>query len=236
MVVRLSMQCQHARVSEIRGGILLLCLLCGCGGSSGLLGDLLPSEAEVSAYEQEVAAFNDRVDALPSVDVRVVNETVAVAKVTFSVSMTGPQFPDPLGDFYGDLGEPSLLTPIDTPVILVTAGGTVTGKLKCGEVISISAIAPADHSGFDAYSNSGDPFGTFGNIDLDGAGTVPDGTFSGDRITTTRILHPDADGLTCLGGSLEVRIQTVGAPAIIDPQTGETVVFETAGTGVITVE
>lgn|GEM_PF-1506361 len=213
-------------------GMAALLCLAGCG-LTDLLG-YIPTEEELELYNWELKEFNERVENLPLLAVRIVNNTDVIASVELESGMAGPE-PDLFGDLpYLEYEEP-YLTPVDGQTVLIAPGGTATGTIKCGEVIGVSAQAPFDEPSFDY---GGDAFGLYvspGNIDFSGIGS-PGGGFEGDSITTTRFVRPAEDGVDCEADVLVIQIDTIATGKIIDEETGELLQAKKPGTGTLSVE
>lgn len=174
------------------------------------------------------------VKALPSVQLRVVNKTGVSARVWFSsgIKIGAVPFPYP--------GSEALVDYADSQEVVVSAGGTVTGTIKCGEVIGVAAATPGDLTSYYGPSELG--YGLYmsaGNIRFSGAGSSPSGgsSFTGDVENTqlSRYVQPLVDGLNCSAGTIAVEVTTAGTPGTLDAQTG-TYVGGTTGAGTLTIE
>ena len=202
--------------------------LAGCTGASPLFPfeDFLPSEAEFEA-------FNERVDALPVVTIRITNETDTIVRANLSSGLSAPDlygdgFFDPFGEEYLEL--------VDSLSVLIAPNGSVEGTLRCGDVIGITSDAPFD--GFDLYiANSA--FGLYlgsGNVVFTGIGVATDESVSGDTISFARFVRPDADNLDCNTQAIVIHIQTPGRRLVSHPDTGELISGLQFGTGTVNLE
>ena len=122
---------KHPFVVAALGGVVLM-VVAGCPAAFPF-GDLLPSEADVEAFNLQVAS-------LPSMSVRIINETSASASVELQAGVApfvdaffGVPFP----------GEESFLQPVDSTTVVVASNGTLTGSITCGELIGVSALPNA---------------------------------------------------------------------------------------------
>ncbi|MFQ5413771.1 MAG: hypothetical protein ACE5E6_04860 [Phycisphaerae bacterium] len=217
---------RHGRPLAVGLVACAACALAACVGPFGDLLALVPSE-------EELAAFNERVAALPSVAVRIVNNTDVLASVKLEVSMPGLES-EVLGAVGGVAGA-DILNQIDSRELLISAGGAATGSIKCGETIGISARAPFDASGFGFTSSGFGPFFEPGNIQFSGTG-ASDESFTGDIVSTVRLIRPAVDGIDCETATLVIQIDTPGVEEVVDPDTGAVVTPAAPGTGTVLVE
>jgi hypothetical protein len=185
-------------------------------------------------YGQE---YQEAINSLSSVNVRIVNETDVSARVELDAGVT-PVLSDRCSDLVNMTGTGPVLATAEPVTVVVAAHGTATGTAKCGEVIGISATTPgtADWT----YITASDAFGLYipgGNIVFTGAGSSTDTTFVGDvePAATGRFIRPTADGLNCTTGTIVITIQTPGTPSAVNPDTGQ-VVAGTTGTGTVQIE
>jgi hypothetical protein len=222
------------------GGAMWPASLTGCGDPLGGLGDLLPSQAEITAWEdysRELMQSQEDFDNGPTVAVRVVNRSAAAARVLFVSAVEPPAPPPDMDSIYA--GADGYYSPISaTEAVLVSAGGTAAGAVHCGDTIAISALAPLDAEPFytaEYFVAAG--FHTEpGNIVLSGAGVAPDSEFSGDVITTVRLVRPAADGLDCAANTLVITIQTAATESVYDPATGVLISGAAPGSASISIE
>ena len=226
----------YAKISVALAGALALGGGCGL---DGLLG-YIPTAEELESYSRELDEFRQQVEELPSLSIRIVNHTDTVAGVELRSGLTGPEpdfFDDITGlDTYYLFEEPGL-TGIEDISVLIAAGGTVTGEIKCGEVIGVSSAAPFDGVSF-GYQYGGSDFGLYlsdGNIHLIGIGESG-GDFEGDVISLTRFVRIDQDDIDCETAVLVIEIDTPASGAVIDEESGEIIQPKTAGSGTIRVE
>jgi hypothetical protein len=201
------------------GGLLLLFLSSGCIGQ------------QLIEYQRRI---QEAMDAVPSVNVRIVNQTDVPARVMFDAGITPPQ----TGTIFDIIYPGDTLLSVGGETVVVAAGGTATGAVKCGEVIGIAAITPGD---VEAYlGTSAEAFGLWmsgGNIVFTGAGASQGSDFTGDVQPTgvARFVRPSVDGLNCGSGTLVVEILTPGTLGTYSPQSG-TYTGGTNGTGTIAIE
>ncbi len=144
---------RHVSLLSFGGAMLAISALmvtAGCGAGSPL-GALGLSDEDLEAFGAAQADFNQQIESLPAITVRIINETSAIARIELGSGASGPEFPIPEGlEGFADPFTPEepFLQAIDSQVVLVAPGGTVSGPLKCGEVIGISATVPADAESF----------------------------------------------------------------------------------------
>lgn len=226
-IMRTSGRLRYRALALAACGCFPLAAATGCpASSSNPFEGFIPSESEFQA-------FNELVENLPTVEVRIVNETTAAAHVEITAGITS--FSDMF--FAGPFpGEETFLQMVENATILVAPGGTVTGSIKCGEVIAVSVTAPADREvpGFGE-----DLFGLFissGNIVLSGTGTAGEEDFTGDLVTTARFVRPDDGDLDCETGTLVIRVETLATNPVYDDATGALLIDATFGTGSLAVE
>lgn len=213
----------------------------GLGGLAGLLG-AIPSAEEIESAGRQFEQFNVLVDNLPSIAVRIVNNTDATAGINLVSGLTAPQ-PDAFLFDFGYFGEEAYLSTIDEQSVLIAPRGTATGTLKCGEVIGVSASAPFDEVFFDfnygyGYGYGGGEFDLYvssGNVQFDGSGTTGS-NFEGDTITTVRFLRPDEDGFDCETDVLVIEINTAAVDVVVDQETGEVLQPKAPGSGTLSIE
>lgn len=219
---------------------------CGMGGGIGgeldllgLLGGFAPTEEEVSAFEEATRQFQTEVDALPSVTVRVVNQTDTEALVQLVSGKPGPQSDEFFGveglipSPYGEAGSVGMQR-IDDHQFTIAPGGEATGAVKCGDVIAVSVNAPANFG--TTFYDEGGAFGLFagaGNIQFSGAGMSHD-TFEGD-VVGARYIQPVEDGLSCATNTVVVRIESPATAETFDSVTGE-LIPGGRGAGTLTIE
>ena len=200
----------------------------GIGGELdllGLLGGFAPTEEEVTAFEEATRQFQTEVDALPSVTIRVVNQTDTEVLVQLISGKTGPQSDEFFGveglvSSHFDEAGTERMQSIDDHQFTIAPGGEATGAVKCGDVIAVSVNAPANF--VTSFSDGGDAFGLFvgaGNIQFSGAGMSHD-TFEGD-VVGPRYIQPVEDGLNCATNTLVVRIESPATAETFDSVTGE---------------
>jgi len=184
-------------------------------------------------------AFDEQVRALPSVAVRIENLTTSSASVELSAGMTAPPY---FGGIFLPWGfllpQEDYKEEIAYETVNVSAEGTATGSIKCGEVIAIAASAPITVSErFFAYD--GESFGFYaypGNLAVSGFGSPPEETFSGDIQSGTRFIRPVEDSMDCSADTLVIRIETAAQRTVYDPSTGELVSEGTPGSAIISLE
>jgi hypothetical protein len=216
-------------------------IMAGCGGGEGglgLLGLLGASEEDLAAIAEAQEAFDADVEALPSVAVRIINETSSIVRIDLNASVAGPELPEttsPLADLAGAFPGQGL-TQVASTSVLVTPGGTAEGRIKCGEVIHVAAWAPFDLGGLGFFGGEFDYFGEAGNVSFAGVGKSGESEFSGDTVATLRFIEPAADGLNCDRGTLVVRIEAPSVAAGFDPDTGQLVASQSPGAGRIEIE
>ncbi|MEK6675181.1 MAG: hypothetical protein AABZ47_05940 [Planctomycetota bacterium] len=223
--------------------VLVLLSLSGCAGDSSLLGLLGASEEEIQAYQEDVDAFNATVEALPTVTIRILNETPVVALVSLQAGLSG--LPSPESDFLGFdpffTGLENDVTGVDFRDVLVSANGEVTGELKCGEVMTITAHAPIGRQNpfsqvsFDALSEDAGLYVDVGNVAFSGLGETGS-DFVGDTISLVRLLRPADHGINCETSTIVIRIQGVATVDVFSDQTGELLMAGSPGSGVIEIE
>ena len=191
----------------------------------------------VDPYEVFLESLVD----LPSVTVRIVNNTASAAQVDIESSVAEPEtigedefYPmdpwmDEMGPYY---------FPLDSQVVTLAAGGTATGSVKCGDVIAISALVPTDADGNMFYPIF--PSGIYvapGNVQFSGTGSLIDsGSFTGDTLSSGWMVRPADDGLDCEGGVLVITIDTSSTRSVYDDETGALVVGAALGAGTVAVE
>lgn len=218
---------------SLLGMISLTMTACGPDNPLSALAALASfSEEEFEALAQEAQAFNELIEALSLVDVRIVNNTDVIAEIEIQSAI--PQ-PDTEAIFFGlpqpDVGFPSFET-IDSKTVRVLPGGTVTGSIKCGEVIGISIRAPFNAPSADRFN---DNFGLFiqpGNVQISGIGLADD-SFTGDIPAMVRFVQPDTDALDCANGTLVIRIDT---PATIAEGADTSDIIQTLGSASLSAE
>lgn len=204
-------------------------LTAGSGCTVGLLASLAGSS---QYYGQVLQA----VDALPSANVRIVNETEAEATVSLASSIKMPTGPPGLGPMLYPYDGAEYMESADEKSVRVAAGGTVTGTFKCGETIGISVMAGGGDSVFADYPYL---FGLSiggGNINLTGAGGPSGGDFAGDMVSSIRYITPADDGLDCTVGTIVILIQTPSTPSVYSEETGRLVTRGDMGTGTVSIE
>lgn len=209
-------------------GWFVLALVAGCPMASPVnpLEDFFPGLEELEEWRQQI-------EALPSVSVRIVNETAAIAQVELLSGLSSAALFDEA--FLFGIEEP-FLDVIDSKTVLVAGGGTVEGALKCGEAIGISVSAPPDQ---ERFLFGAEAFGLFvggGNVALSGIGSAGDAAFTGDIVTGARFVRPEADGIDCEKDTLVIRIETLSTHTTYDNETGVLVAPATLGTGSVSVE
>lgn len=189
----------------------LICLpLAACS-----LTALLPSQEELNTYEEQQAAFQEQVDALPELPIRLVNNTPFIAYVRITATMQGPA--DPFSSSFDVFVDPAYdgsWVEVDSQDVYISAGGTVDGTIKCAEAIGISSNAPYDINGL---GDGGYEYGVYasgGNIVFSGAGSGSS-ELTGDLIDTVRIVRPAEDGVDCSGDMLVIEITTAASEECI---------------------
>jgi len=203
-----------------------------------LLG-LIPTQQDIEAFNQQEQDFKQKIDSLPSITVRLVNNTDMIASVDIESGLSGapvPAFFSELSIFGQTSNDNTNLTTVDSQSVLIAAGGEVTGTIKCGELFTVSASAPFDKISFDGFR--GKDFGLFvrsGNIQFSGLGTSGE-DFEGDTVSTTRFIKPDQDGVNCESDTLVIQIDTVATDDVFDADTGELTQAKSPGTGTVSVE
>ncbi len=228
------------------GALIPLALLgSGFGEFADGFGDI---GASFEAFEQAFDEFEQQVEATPFVEVRLVNNSDVTAEVRLVSGIDGPD-PGEVIDadlgFFSFIGEVGFgVFEIDYQTVLVPAGETATGEIRCGSVIGISAVAPIedgadsrnfrdfDH-GFGHDDDDIDLFVPAGTISFDGAGTSNDG-FEG-ALSTKRFLEPATEGLDCMSGALVVTIDTNSNASVVDATTGELIDAADLGRGSISI-
>ncbi len=218
--------------------ISALMVTAGCGGGFPL-GALGLSDEDLEAFGAAQADFNQQIESLPSITVRIINETSAIARVELASGASGPEFPIPEG--FEGIADPfapeePFLQSIDSQVVLVAPGGTVSGPLKCGEVIGISATVPADAESFGFGTDAFGLFISSGNIALSGIGEAAQRDFSGDTVGGARFVRPGVDGIVCRTDTLVVRIESPASETIYNPETGELLAGGSPGAGTLSIE
>ncbi len=217
--------------------ISALMVTAGCGESS--LVTLGLSEEDLEAFGAAQADFNEQIESLPSITVRIVNETAAIARVELASGASGPAFPVPeVVEGFADpfVPEGPFLQSIDSQVVLVAPGGTVSGPLKCGEVIGISATVPADAESFGFGTDAFGLFISSGNIAFSGIGEAAQMDFSGDTVGGARFVRPEVDGIVCGRDTLVVRIESPASETIYDAETGALLAGGSPGAGTLSIE
>jgi hypothetical protein len=212
---------------------------CPLGGNAGLLGLLGASEEDLQALAAAQEEFDAEVEALPSVRVRIINETSVMASVDLQAGVSGPELPatsSVLDELAGGFAGEEFLTSVASASVFIAARGTVEGEIKCGEVIVVSVRAPFDVEGFGFSDNAFGLYAELGNVSLTGLGASGEEDFTGDIVATARFIRPDMDGLDCETGTLVIRIQTPGASAVRDPDTGQLIASQQPGSGTVSVE
>ena len=213
------------------------------------VGVLTTGSGCVVAWLASMAASSDQyyrqvqqaIDALPTVNVRIVNETEVEATVYLASAIKPPTTPPEFGPMLYPYDGGEYLESADEKSVRVVGGGTATGALKCGETIGISATA-GGNPGYDDiyyYSDYSYMSGLYlspGNINLSGAGATADGDFTGDVVSSIRYIKPADHGLDCSAGTIVIRIQTPGTPSVYNEQTGQLVTRGDMGTGTVTIE
>jgi len=201
------------------------------------------TEEEFLAYLDELRAFEEDVAALPDITIRIENLTSAIAYVELISAVEPPPFP---GEDFGGRVEGSgfgfegpFLSGIDFDQLLIEPNGTVSGPVKCGEVIAVSAIVPADPAADFFFGPGVDAFGLFisqGNVSFSGLGSPPEDDFTGDIVEGARFVQPAIDGINCESDTLVIRITTTATVSVFDPDTGELISGGSLGTGTISSE
>lgn len=211
-------------VAEYGSACVMLVLLTGCGPGSmlGFLTGYIPTE-------EELAEYTARIESLPLLQVRIVNNTDVLTSVALTSGVSGLE-----QDLFTVVGE-SYLTSVDDRTVLITAGGTATGSIKCGEVIGLSIRAPYNGPTFGYAGGRLGIYQESGNIQLSGVG-VSDERFSGDLVSTTRFLRPEEDEIDCESAVLVIEIDTAAVYEIVDPDTGAVTAPAVWGIGTITLE
>lgn len=215
-------------------GVVVMMAVVGCS-PFGAFEDFLPSAAELEAFEAELEAFNEKVALLPSISVRIINETSASASVELQAGVAQFVGPD---TFFGVPfpGEELFLQSVDNTTAVVAANGTSTGSIKCGEVIGVSVSAPTDLPSLNFGENA---FGLFiggGNVSLSGIGAAGSSDFTGDLVTMARFVRPEEEGIDCETGTLTIRIETLATKPVYDLESGVLTVPAKPGTGTLGVE
>jgi len=189
-------------VGGVGAGLFALTLLSGCWVTL------------MQQMEEYYRALDAQIDALPSLAVRIVNEAGVTAHVELVSGITGPEMPD-LDIFGNPAGMEPYLEQADFQQVSIVTGGTVTGTLKCGEVIGISVTASSGLETTDYYY-SVESFGLYvsqGNVALSGIGSPPTAdSFSGDILGNARFIRPTTDGVDCATQTLVICISNDDPP------------------------
>lgn len=200
-------------------------------------------------YYQKIA---DAAQRLPYVSVRIVNETDVEASVTITPGLRSPD-PGPLDDvfpynfLFGFAFQQYVTLPEPAQAVFIKPRGTVTGKVRCGDIQGVSALVPSTAATYYGYSYSYyDPgyngfYASAGNIQFDGAGasSPTDALFTGDLATppsAVRYLLPADHGLDCATGTLVIHLKEPGVDAIINPSTGQIATPAALGLGTLSIE
>lgn len=204
---------------------------------SGCWGYIIWQEA--MCWEDAYTDWQADIANWPDVSVRIVNNTDATARVALATSAIWES-----GCGFGILG-PNPGDPnydeADSQNLLVSANGTATGTIKCGEIFGVSVAAPYDLPD-DTYYYS--DYGTYaygmyvdaGNITLSGAGVSSDSGFTGDTVSLFRYVRQVEDNLDCDADTLVITIESLGTARVIDPDTGAIISSATPGTGTVSIE
>lgn len=223
----------------------------GCGASTPFgsstsserespAGSPFPDDEALQSIFQGFDAFNELVESLPSLTVRIINNTTATARVELVSGLQGPEA-DFFGDFFGFDPLPSESLPLseaDAQSVLVAPGGTANGQIKCGQVIGVAVIAPFDQPEIDFRSSQFGLYLASGNVQLSGIGTAQEegDPFTGDLITLARFVQPEQDGIDCQSDVLVITIDTTARNNVHDTESGELIVAAAPGSGTLSLE
>jgi hypothetical protein len=211
-------------------GIVALIPLPGCPG--------LLIWQEITCWDNAWSAWQAEVENWPDLSVRIVNNTDATARVVLTPA--GIWTPECDLWFVDASADDPNYQQADEQALLVAAHGTVTGTVKCGELIAVTVRAPYDLSDDGSYYNYYNyDYGLYldpGNVTLSGVGAAAEDGFSGDTVALIRYVRQVEDGLDCANDTLVITIQTLGTARVVDPETGAIIASATPGTGVVSLE
>jgi hypothetical protein len=182
-------------------GLTLALVTTGCA----MLYLVTPSgQVEWARYEQELREYEQWVANLPSLNVRIVNDASAEARIVLATGTTPPVPPVTISEFppyfvFTDENDQSVVT-TDSQDVRVEGGQTKTTGLKCGDVIGVSVMVPydPDYGGWPYVLGLGlsvEP----GTIALTGTGTAGSSDLA-------RFIQPSADTVDCNSATLVITI------------------------------
>ena len=221
--------------------IVPVTLLAGCGGgpqtSFAFGGHFGAITDEFQSILDAFESFQARADATPDVAVRIVNDSEVLAMVHLNSGIEGPA-PEDFGEFgmvfdsfpFDEKDLP--LYPLSREQVLVEAGGTAAGAIRCGDTIAISILAPLENTLFLDYEEDFGLYAEPGNVALEGLGT-PGEMFTGDTLSTVRYIRPASDGVDCTADTLTIRIESGSRTTVYDPESGALVAGADVGRGTV---